>query len=50
MLAVKLPSGGFVCQSIANISSNTDLNFLGSDDDYDEEVRVKDCNVWDDEW
>ena len=50
MLVVKLQSGSFVCQSVQNISNYEGLNFVNSDEDYDGDARVKDCNLWDDEW
>jgi len=50
MLVVKLQSGGFVCQSVESFSSNENLNLANYGEDYDGDARVKDCNLWDDEW
>ena len=51
MMAAKLQSSGFVCTSITSFNSNNaDLGYGGSDEDYIGDVRVKERNLWDDEW
>ena len=36
--------------SVRSLSSNGNLNYVGSDEDYSGEIRVKEQGNWDDEW
>ena len=36
--------------SVRSLSSNGNLNYVGSDEDYSGEIRVKEQGNWDDSW
>ena len=51
MIVVKLQATSLVCASpVTSVDNNASFGFGGSDANYQGEARVKDCNVWDEEW
>ena len=50
-LVVALQHQSLICQSIREVTGNADMNYVGSDEDYDGEIRTKEARyLWDEEW
>lgn len=52
MSVLKIQSTSLICQSVTGLSSNANLNYVGSDASYNDDARVKgsDSFFGDDEW
>ena len=52
MSVLKIQSTSLICQSVTGLSSNANLNYVGSDASYNEDARVKGSGSFlgDDEW
>ena len=51
IVEVALQQQGLLCQSIQRVSSNSTVNYAGSDEDYSGDIRTKESSsLWDEEW
>jgi len=52
MSVLKIQSTSLICQSVTGLSSSANLNYAGSDANYNDDARVKgsDSFFGDDEW
>ena len=51
IVEVALQQQGLLCQSLLRVSSNSTVNYAGSDEGYSGGIRTKESSsLWDEEW
>ena len=51
IVEVALQQQGLLCQSLLRVSSNSTVNYAGSDESYSGDIRTKEfSSLWDEEW
>ena len=51
IVEVALQQQGLLCESLLRVSSNSTMNYAGSDEGYSGDIRTKESSsLWDEEW